>query len=697
MLEAESDIERTKVIKWFRESVSSRLNDLDKGAIVIIMQRLHEDDVSGVALGDDFDYCHLMIPWEFDPGRAFDDDGKLIENPIGWIDPRADPDHEDANAGEPAWLERFSAVAIARMKSEMGPYAWASQMEQSPTPRGTGVFQPEWWKLYEHPNNFFPEFSFTCASLDGAFTQDETNDPSALTLWGVFDTGDGKRGVMLIGAWAKHLQFSAKRIEKKPMELHGVWRQRTMKDWGLMEWVYDSCTWLYGKSFKVDRLLIEDKGPGHSAAQELRNRYGIHDFGIQLVKTRGDKMARALAVQPIFSNGLVYAPKFDWSEIVIRQMSKFPYDRHDDLCLAEGTKIYTKRGSVPIERVMVGDKVITPHGWKEVLATHFMGVKPVGTVAGLTGTANHSVFTLDSGLVRMDSITQASSVMRFTLCGLMRTIRQTRFTSTALGIDGWAGTGAIIYRNLGRTKGAEARKGYTSRYGNITPASTFQRAMKSTIETATHLIAALRILIAYRVTSIGACLKELTKKSAASIWKALDLWRPRGIVLMKEWLGIVNTSRKAFASPDINQFLTSRARGYAFCVAENFSGEASSELSVLRNASGNSVDTDVEKEIWFIHSMQPVYDLTIEDAHCYYANGVLVHNTDSATQALRYLRDAGLLESDEERHMGDYERSQAKPRKHALYPVVWAALALNTALLGGFLAEISNSINGITG
>jgi predicted phage terminase large subunit-like protein len=127
------------------------------------------------------------------------------------------------------------------------------------------------------------------------------------------------------------LQFSSKRIEKRPMELHGVWRQRTKDQWGLMEWVYDSCTWLYGKAFKVDRLLIEDKGPGHSAAQELRNRYGIHDFGIQLVKTRGDKMARALAVQPIFSNGLVWAPKYDWSDIVIRQMSKFPFDRHDDL------------------------------------------------------------------------------------------------------------------------------------------------------------------------------------------------------------------------------------------------------------------------------------------------------------------------------------------------------------------------------
>jgi predicted phage terminase large subunit-like protein len=331
MLEAESDIERSKAVRWFRESVSSRLNDLDRGAIVIIMQRLHEDDISGTALGDDFDYVHLMVPWEFDPARAFADDGKVITNEIGWYDPRADEDDIDANNGEPAWLDRFSEAAITRTRNELGPYAWASQYEQSPVPRGKGIFQPEWWGLWNPVNKTFPEFSFTIASLDGAFTDDEQNDPSALTVWGIFDTTTGKRGIMLVAAWAKHLQFSSKRIERAPTETYSMWKQRTSGKWGLIEWVYDSCTWLYGREFKVDRLLIEDKGPGHSAAQEIRNRYGIHEFGVQLVKTKGDKVSRALAIQPIFSNGLVWSPNYDWAELVIRQAAKFPFDRHDDL------------------------------------------------------------------------------------------------------------------------------------------------------------------------------------------------------------------------------------------------------------------------------------------------------------------------------------------------------------------------------
>jgi hypothetical protein len=59
--EVESEVERANVTNWFRTGVPSRLNDLDTGAIVVIMQRLHEDDVSGIALGKDFDYEHLII------------------------------------------------------------------------------------------------------------------------------------------------------------------------------------------------------------------------------------------------------------------------------------------------------------------------------------------------------------------------------------------------------------------------------------------------------------------------------------------------------------------------------------------------------------------------------------------------------------------------------------------------------------
>lgn len=330
VVEAESERVRAETVRWFREAVSSRFDNLDVGALIIIMQRVHYDDVSAVALSPEFDYCHLCIPWTFDPARAFSKHGELIENQIGWADPRADENDPDANAGQPAWAERFSDVAIARLRQEMGPYSWSAQYEQAPVPRGEGIFKPEWWKLWEHTDNRYPEFDFIVASLDGAFTEDEENDPSAMTVWGTFEA-EGKRGIMLIRAWRKHLQFSAPRVERKANESYGAWRQRTMNHWGLIEWVHDTCVWLNGKPLQADRLLIEAKASGISAAQELQNRYGNSDFGIQLCPVKGDKVARALAVQPTFSNGLVWAPDFDWSDMVIREMEVFPKGKYDDL------------------------------------------------------------------------------------------------------------------------------------------------------------------------------------------------------------------------------------------------------------------------------------------------------------------------------------------------------------------------------
>ena len=133
---------------------------------------------------------------------------------------------------------------------------------------------------------------------------------------------------MLVHAWRKHLQFSAdrNRIEYLPGESKQAWRRRTMEHWGLMEWVVDTCN-----RFKVDRLLIEAKASGISAAQELQNRFGLQNWAVQLCPVQGDKVARALACQPTFSNLMVYAPARDWADMVIDEMAVFPKGKYKDL------------------------------------------------------------------------------------------------------------------------------------------------------------------------------------------------------------------------------------------------------------------------------------------------------------------------------------------------------------------------------
>jgi predicted phage terminase large subunit-like protein len=102
--------------------------------------------------------------------------------------------------------------------------------------------------------------------------------------------------------------------------------RRSRGQWGLVEWIAHSC-----RRFKVNTLLIEAKASGLSAAQELRNRHGREGWSIITLPVKGDKVARALAAQPTWSQGMVYSPDRAWAEQVIQEMETFPKSKHDDL------------------------------------------------------------------------------------------------------------------------------------------------------------------------------------------------------------------------------------------------------------------------------------------------------------------------------------------------------------------------------
>ncbi len=327
VLEAESDVVREATVRWFRESMSNRLNDMEKSAIVIIMQRVQQEDVSGVILEERMAYEHMMIQMEYDPAAAHlvEEDGTPVATSIGWTDPRYQGDIDEAT-GKLAWPERFPPHKCAELQSDIGPYAWAGQYQQTPTVRGGAIFKTEWWQLWEPLDGKYPIFDFLLGSLDSAFTAKEENDPSGFTIWGVFNH-EGNQRIMLVHAWRKHLAFSGPRAEQETKETKQAWVSRTQKDWGLLEWITYTC-----QRFKVDKLLIEAAASGISAAQELQNRYGDQDFAIQLCPVRdGSKIARAHAVQPVFSKLHVYAPARDWAEMVIEEMAVFPKGRYDDL------------------------------------------------------------------------------------------------------------------------------------------------------------------------------------------------------------------------------------------------------------------------------------------------------------------------------------------------------------------------------
>jgi predicted phage terminase large subunit-like protein len=134
---------------------------------------------------------------------------------------------------------------------------------------------------------------------------------------------------MLMHAWRRRLRFSSPKVIPEPGETQMHFRIRQEKAWGLTDLVAATCI-----RWKVDRLLIESKASGISAAQTLQDSHPKAGWSVQLVDPKGlDKVARAIAVQPSFSQGMVYVPYplRDWGEKVTEEMAVFPKGKHDDL------------------------------------------------------------------------------------------------------------------------------------------------------------------------------------------------------------------------------------------------------------------------------------------------------------------------------------------------------------------------------
>lgn len=316
--ESESDAVRSETVRWFREAMSNRLNNMETSAVVVIMQRVHESDVSGEIIERAADYEHLMIPMEWD--------GRRYTTSIGWTDPRTE-------IGELAWPERFSARVVNSLKTTMGPYAYAAQYQQMPSPRGGGIFQRGWWQFWDEAIATkydcvvpaftragvpvidaetglqeraikFPPFEYIVGSVDTAYTEKQENDYSAMTVWGVWRDAYDLPKLMLITAWRDRLP------------LHE-----------LVEKIAYTC-----RRYKVDNLLVEGKASGISVSQELRRLHTGGGWGIQMVNPGAqDKVARAHSVAHVFADEMVYAPEKDWADMVITEAASFPKAPHDDL------------------------------------------------------------------------------------------------------------------------------------------------------------------------------------------------------------------------------------------------------------------------------------------------------------------------------------------------------------------------------
>lgn len=321
--EAESEKVREDTVKWWSETMPSRLNNRQTGAMIVVMQRVHEGDLAGFILAAKLDYVHFCVPMSYVPCEhvnAWQDDrivtvigddvASIAPDDVFWMDQRTEE-------GELLWPGRFPASEVSKLERELGPYAYAGQYQQTPAPRGGGIIREDWWQPWdektakEHGSvpSKYPGFEFIIAALDTAYTEKEENDPSALSIWGMFRDLNGNPKIFLMYCWAERLL------------LHD-----------LVQRVGADC-----KRFKVDRIIIEDKAAGHSVSQELQRLFGNFEFAVELVDPRKgfikspDKTARLQTVVHLFAEGLIFAPDKEWADEMIKQCSLGSRATHDDL------------------------------------------------------------------------------------------------------------------------------------------------------------------------------------------------------------------------------------------------------------------------------------------------------------------------------------------------------------------------------
>lgn len=334
---ANSDVQRPEALTTYDEALITRLNDPDSGAIVIIMQRLHEADLSGHVLKEK-GWTHLMLPMEYEPDRH-------CKTSIGFSDPRT-------KSGELLWPSRFSRVTVENLKVRLGEYGASGQLQQRPSPAGGGILKTEHYQLWPAGKEL-PPFTYILQSYDTAFTDKTSNDPCACTVWGVFNLdvkGKLVAKAMLLDAWTDHLGYP--RLKEK-----------LMADWKAVYGGHSRDLDPMNKARRADACIIEEKGSGISVIQDMR------EAGIPVMSYNpglASKTARAQLKAPLLEADAFYliesakepGKPVKWARPLLHQEQQFPNGEHDDL-VDTGTQaaIYLQRNGFLELPVITEDEV----------------------------------------------------------------------------------------------------------------------------------------------------------------------------------------------------------------------------------------------------------------------------------------------------------------------------------------------------
>ena len=285
--DALSETSRNNLNKWVSNTLFSRLNNKETGAIIVVQQRMHQDDLSGFLMEQSASWKNRSIAMVAEHAETI---------PIG------DGEVYHRSPGEPLHPKWESLETIEQLKQQYSPADWAAQFQQTPIPPGGAMFQRIWFKYFTEP----PPRSYRTKIIQSWDTasKDGPNNSWSVCVTLLYD----KPYYYILDVFRARLDYPA--LKRKAIEL--------------------------AERDKPNVIVIEEASTGIALAQELK---GIVNRPVVLARPERDKAGRASVQADKFASGLVLFRKgAHYLADLETELLAFPNGKTDDQvdALAQG-------------------------------------------------------------------------------------------------------------------------------------------------------------------------------------------------------------------------------------------------------------------------------------------------------------------------------------------------------------------------
>tara|TARA_R110000868_G_scaffold367438_1_gene630409 strand:- start:1044 stop:2432 length:1389 start_codon:yes stop_codon:yes gene_type:complete len=265
--DANSELKRSAVNERYNSTIRSRVNDRET-PIIVIMQRLHEEDLSGFLLngGSGEEWEHLCLP-------------ALDEN------------------NTPLWKEKHNFEELEQIR-QANRYNFSGQYMQTPSPAEGGEWKKDWFKIVDKAEVPIGALKWELI-IDGAYTKDTKNDPTGLQIGAKW--GDN---YVIWSSIDKYLEMPE-----------------------LLKFVPNH---IISSGLNVVMSLVEPKASGKSLVQLIRQQTSLNITEIKSTFVNSSKIDNARTCSHFIEGGRVILVKGAWNDAFLNQVAMFPNGKHDE-------------------------------------------------------------------------------------------------------------------------------------------------------------------------------------------------------------------------------------------------------------------------------------------------------------------------------------------------------------------------------